>query len=193
MPEQLFLPFDAPPSALDRLFFAVLSCSDTALQIAERITPLRDEHGLKGRPIASQRLHVSLHGLGDYPGLPEILVELARRAGASVSMPPFEIAFDPVMSFNRKDRKRPLVLRVGSDLAVLETFHRLVGEAMKKAGLGRWVAPRFTPHMTLLYDNRIVREQAIEPIRLTVSDFALVHSLVGRSRYIELARWPLCG
>ena len=39
--------------------------------------------------------------------------------------------------------------------------------------------------------DRAVKEQAIEPVRLTVSDFALVHSLVGRSRYIELARWPL--
>ena len=50
---------------------------------------------------------------------------------------------------------------------------------------------RFVPHMTLLYDTRMVAERPIEPMRLTVRDFALVHSLVGQSRYIELARWPL--
>jgi 2'-5' RNA ligase len=190
---QLFLPFEAPQHGLDRLFFAILSSPDAALQIAERVHFLRVEHELKSRPIASKRLHISLHGLGDYPRLPEILIEIARRAGASVAMPPFEIEFDRVVSFNRKDKSRPFVLRVGRDFAALKTFHRLLGEAMRKAGLGRWVASHFTPHMTLLYDDRVVKERTIEPIRLAVSDFALVHSLAGRSRYIELARWPLHG
>jgi 2'-5' RNA ligase len=47
--------------------------------------------------------------------------------------------------------------------------------------------------MTLLYDSRVVRERPIEPIRIDVQDFVLVHSLVGRRRHIELARWPLRG
>ena len=45
--------------------------------------------------------------------------------------------------------------------------------------------------MTLLYDRRMVAEQAVEPVHLTVREFALVHSLVRQSRHIELARWPL--
>jgi len=42
--------------------------------------------------------------------------------------------------------------------------------------------------MTLLHDRRMAAEQAAEPVRLTVRDFALVHSLAGRSRHIALAR-----
>jgi 2'-5' RNA ligase len=145
MPEhQLSLPFEAPQYSRDRLFFAILSPPDAALQIAERTHSLRIEYGLETRPIASERLHISLHGLGDYPKLPSTLIEQARNAGASVSMPQFEIAFDSVLSFDRKHKKRPLVLRT-RNLVGLVTFQRRIGEAMKKAGLGRWVASLFRP------------------------------------------------
>jgi 2'-5' RNA ligase len=190
---QLFLPFEEPQPALDRLFFAILSPLGAAAQIAERIQFLRTEHGLKGRPIGSERLHISLHNLGDHPRLPKTLVEQARVVGASVAVPPFDIVFDRAVTFAIKRKRLPLVLRAGGELPALDAFHRCLGEAMKKAGLGRRVAPHFTPHMTLLYDERVVEECAVETVRLTVRDFALVHSLVGRSRYIELARWPLRG
>lgn len=190
---QLFLPFEAPLHGLDRLFFAILPSPDTAVQIAERIRFLRVEHDLKGRPITPERLHVSLHGLGDHPRLPEALIGQARCAAAAVAMPPFEVVFDRAVSFARKNKKPPVVLRASGDVTPLIAFHRRLGDAMKKAGLGRRVASRFTPHMTLIYDDRVVKERAIEAVRLTVRDFALVHSLVGRSRYIELARWPLHG
>lgn len=201
MPEQqLFLPFEAPligrPGARrepDRLFFAILSPREAAAEITECIRILRVAHGLKGRPIAPARLHVSLHGLGSFFRLPDTVIVSAREAGASVAMPPFEIVFDRVLSFGKGDGTRPFVMRPGGDPAALVALHRTLGEATTKAGLGRRFASRFTPHMTLLYDNRTVKEHAIEPIRLTVSDFALVHSLVGQSRYVELARWPLCG
>jgi 2'-5' RNA ligase len=62
---------------------------------------------------------------------------------------------------------------------------------MSAVGITRCISSHFVPHMTLLYDRRMVAEQAVDPVRLAVSDFTLVHSLVGQSRYIELARWPL--
>jgi 2'-5' RNA ligase len=189
MPEhQLFLPFELP---LDRLFFAILSPPEAAVHIAERTHFLRAEHGLRGRPIGSERLHISLHGLGDHPRLPKTLIEQAQVAGASVAMPPFEVVLDRAVSFARKNEKPPVVLRASGDVTPLIAFHRLLGEALKKARLCRRLAQHFTPHMTLLYDDRVVKERAIEPVRLPVRDFALVHSLIGRSRYIELARWPL--
>jgi 2'-5' RNA ligase len=203
MPEQqLFLPFEAPqirriqPQRFverDRLFFAVLSPRDAAREITERIRHLRIEHGLKGRPIAPARLHISLHGLGDYFQLPGAVIASAREAGDSVAMPPFEIVFDRVLSFRKNRAGCPLVLRPGGDVPALASLHRLLGDAMKRAGLSGGRARRFTPHMTLLYDDCAVKEQAIEPIGMPVADFALVHSLVGQSRYIELARWRLRG
>jgi 2'-5' RNA ligase len=191
--EQLCFPFEpAPPSpVLHRLFFAILAPPDAALPITRFAHRLRGDYGLKSRPIASSRLHISLRGFGDYPALPDMLVDRARSAGASVSAPAFETTLDRVTSFGRGDGKRPVVLRARKDPAELAALHVHLGEAMKKAGLGRWVAPHFAPHMTLLYDKREVKERAIEPIRMTVRDFVLVQSLVGQSRYIELGRWAL--
>jgi 2'-5' RNA ligase len=203
MPEQqLFLPFDPDQTRRverprkaepDRVFFAILPPRHAALAIAERIRLLRAEHELRGRPTAATQLHISLHGLGRFFQIPSVIIASAREAGASVAMRPFEIAFDRVLSFGKGDGKRPLVLRPGDDTMALAAFHRRLGDAMTKAGLRRSRASHFTPHMTLLYDDRAVKEQAIAPIRFPVDGFVLVHSLVGRSRYIELARWPLRG
>ena len=57
----------------------------------------------------------------------------------------------------------------------------------------RPVASQVTPHVTLLYDDVLVEERAVEPIRWTVREFVLVHSLLGQTRHVPLARWPLGG
>jgi len=67
--------------------------------------------------------------------------------------------------------------------------HRL-GRVMENAGLGR-ANPHYTPHMTLLYGDRFVADEPVKPIRWAVHEFVLVHSLLGRSRYNVLARFPL--
>jgi 2'-5' RNA ligase len=193
MPEQLCFPGLEPRSSQDRLFFALLLPPSSAAAITRAADGLRNGCGLKGRPIERGRLHVSLHAVGQYDGLPNFIVGRAHRAGAMVSTSPFPLVFDRVVSFGNKQGKRPLVLRPGYDLAPLFTLHSVLGEAMKRAGIGRHIGPHFTPHMTLLYDSRVVRERPIEPIRMNVRDFVLVHSIVGQRRYIELARWPLRG
>ena len=192
MSQQLSLPGSEgwPPQA-DRLFFAILLSADHAARIAELTQVLRFEHGLKTRPNPLECLHISLQALGDYPGLPKNLVRTAKAAGASVSVPAFDVVLDRAMSFNRNGRKRPFVLRAGGDIPALLALHEALGTAMKNAGLGRWASPHFTPHMTLLYDHRIVMEREIQTVRWTVRDFALVHSLLGQTRYVQLARWPL--
>jgi len=66
---------------------------------------------------------------------------------------------------------------------------------MAKTGrlLGERVASSFTPHVTLLYDGRVVTERLVEPIRWTVREFVLVRSLLGKTRHIVIGRWPLRG
>jgi 2'-5' RNA ligase len=100
---------------------------------------------------------------------------------------------DRAMSFDRKRTGRPFVLRT-SDESVLVAFHRLLGRTMKNAGFRR-TASLFTPHLTLLYGDRMVPELSVEPVRWIVRDFVLVQSLRGRGqpKYIHLARWPLRG
>ena len=194
MSEQLVLPgFERPPEPADNLFLAFVPPVASVPVIDERIRQCRRDHGLSGKALASSCLHVSLHSLGKYDGVPPGLVEGTGAAAAAVFMPPFQVRFDHALSFQNRRARRPFVLRACGDMAALTAFHRRLGEAMTKAGLGRCVMRHFTPHMTLLYDQRIVEEHAIETLGWTVTDFVLVHSLVGQGRHNHLARWPLRG
>ena len=193
--EQLSLPGIEPARPrrrpTDNLFYAIKPDLTAAANIEPLISQLRLEHGLKGKSLTKERFHVSLHHVGSHAGLPQEIVAAAIAAGASVTVPPLELMFDRVMSF-RKSGKQPLVLRACYDDA-LEEFWRVLGVAMQRAGVGRWMTSHYTPHLTLLYDSLSVKEQTIEPIRWTAHEFVLMHSLLGRNRHVPLAKWVLCG
>jgi RNA 2',3'-cyclic 3'-phosphodiesterase len=193
MVEQLSLPGFEPTSAIDFVFFALLLGAENASPIVKLRESLCEENGLKGQQVATNLLHISLHGVGEYDGLPRDVVERAKQAGAAILEKPFDVVFDCVMSFNRKRDGRPLVLCAGDEVALL-AFHATLGEAMKKVGFRR-VTSRFKPHMTLIYGDRMLTRQSVEAVRWSVRDFVLVQSLRGRgqSKYIQLARWPLQG
>lgn len=193
MSGQLFLPgFQGRPSPRDKLFLAFVPPAAVVQLIGELSRQLRRDHGLRGKPLAPSCLHVCLHGLGGYNGVPSKLIDVASAAVSGVSAPPFEISFDRALSFYNKRAARPFVLRA-THVGALKAFHRALGEAITRAGLGSWVARHFTPHMTLLYDRSLVEEHAIETLSWTVTEFVLVHSFVGQGRHVHLARWPLRG
>ncbi len=73
----------------------------------------------------------------------------------------------------------------------LLALHRHLGAALQKVGLWHWVKPQYEPHVTLLYDDRRVAEQAVDTVGWTVREFVLVHSLHGQGRYVFLGRWKL--
>jgi RNA 2',3'-cyclic 3'-phosphodiesterase len=192
MPEQLsFAGLDAAPRPTDRVFFAIFPDTSAAADMAQLAQTLRGERGLKGRALAPGRFHVALHHLGDYVGLPQGIVSAAGEAAAAVVTSSFDVAFDRVVSFSGRSRNRPFVLRGGDGVEALITFQQSLGVAMKKAGLGRWAAPLYTPHVTLLYDDHRVAEQIVKTVGWTVREFVLVHSLLGQTRHVSLARWPL--
>jgi RNA 2',3'-cyclic 3'-phosphodiesterase len=148
---------------------------------------------LRGKPLASDRFHITLHHLGDHIGLPQAIVAAAREAAANVALPQFDVTFDQAGGFARGAGSKPFVLQGGDGVVALAVFQRALGLAMMKAGLKRWTEASFTPHVTLLYDDRNVARHPIEPIGWTVKEFVLVQSLLGQTRHIPLARWPLLG
>jgi 2'-5' RNA ligase len=190
MSRQLDL-FGVPPPCHDRLFWGLVPASPDGQRIFQFAVGWRAELGLTGRLLTPAQLHVSLFALGDYAGIPQGLIDAARLAGDAVRLPPFDVTFDRVMSFYRRDRKRAFVLRPSANVAPLSEFHRVLGEEMKSAGLVRWVTPHFTPHMTLLYDRRMIAEQSVKAVRWHVDGFVLIHSLVGHGQHVHLARWRL--
>jgi 2'-5' RNA ligase len=197
MSKQFFLPgFESSPEPApptDNVFLALVPSAAMVKAVGELTRELRRDHGLRGKAVAPSCLHVSLHGLGAHHGVPPGLTDAVSAAVSPVSMPPFDIRFDRALSFTNKRAARPFVLRAGRNMAALNVFHRALGEAVTRTGLGCWVTRHFTPHMTLLYDRQLVEEQAIEPLSWTVTEFVLVHSFVGEGRHDHLARWPLRG
>lgn len=191
-PEQSSLAgFDPAPRPTDRLFFAIFPADGAAARIAELARHLRGELGLKGRPLAIDRFHVTLVHLGDFVGLPQNIVDTACAVAAAIAAPPLEIAFDRAASFAGGRRNSPLVLRGGSGVVALTAFQQTLVGALAKAGLGTGTKSSYAPHVTLLYDDSRVPEQAVETVAWTAHEFVLVRSLLGRTRHVVLERWPL--
>ena len=193
MPSQLLLPgIDVAPKPTDRLFFAMFPEADTAASIAQFAQDLCRKHGLNGKFHEAERLHISLHHIGDFVGLPpDVLAIASKAAGATaVAIPPFDIVFDRAMSFVGRPGNHPFVLCGSDGVAALSAFQQTLGVAMTRAGF-RLKKSQYMPHITLLYGDRCIAEQVAEPVAWAVREFVLVHSLLGRNQYVPLARWTL--
>jgi len=118
------------------------------------------------------------------------LQTIAKVATAvAEATPPFEVGFNRVLSFGGRTGNLPCVLRGSDDNTVLLEFHRRLGAMLAEQSFRSKGKPGFTPHVTLFYDEQRVAEEFVEPVSWKVNEFVLVHSLVGSSRYIPLARW----
>ncbi len=191
--------FEVEPRPTDRLFFALYPDEETAARMGRLAYRLRDEHGLQGAPLRPERFQVTLHHLGDHMSVRHDIISRAQAAAATVSAAAFEMTLDRVMSYSGRTPRpgagnHPIVLRGdAAGLAAAQAFQEQLGWAMKKAALGAWVDARFAPHLTLLYDDRPVAEQPVEPITWTARELVLVHSLIGQTVHVPLGRWPLNG
>ena len=201
MPYQPLLPgFQEPPPQRpqplgerprnDHLFLAVLPEPDATSCIFNLGQLELAKHGLRGKPIAKQRLHVTPASLGHFSGRPEWIIAVADAAAraTAAATSPFDVGFNRAGSFVGRPDNRPFVLRDRGDNAALMTFQQRLW-----ADLGGKGRSAFTPHVTLLYDEQLVPEEEVRPVRWTVSEFVLIHSFVGHSRYETLGRWTLRG
>lgn len=186
--EQLALDGMSSRAPQDRLFFAIYPDTGTARKIQALAKTLQARHSLLGAPRPVHLLHVTLHHLGDHDGLPESLVAAAIDAARHVSMPAFTLRFDRVASFTGHARNAPCVLRNDDPAAdaSMSALHEALAMALMKAGLGRCVQKHFIPHVTLLYDAKVLAPERVPSIEWTVDRFALVHSLLGRSEHRTL-------
>lgn len=192
---QLTLPgFEATPQLpAHRVFLAIKPDTATAERIARLIEQLRPVVGFKGKALHPERLHITLHHLGDFVQQPaEDLLARARLAAERLASSPFDVTFDQVVSFHGRRDHRPFVLLGHEGVAGLMAFQQTLGEALQHAGVP---VPRghFKPHVTLLYDRGGFAPKPVEPVTWTVREFVLIHSWLGKTRYDELGRWALKG
>lgn len=175
----------------DRLFFALFP-DDAARDAMARLTgEVGKQRGLRGEPLKAGRLHVTLHHLGDHAGLPAALVADAKQAAEHAVAAPFDVVFSRVASFSGRSQKKPCVLLGPEGDSPLQRFRKQLGDRLIRCGLGKHVTRDFTPHVTLLYDRTLVPPQVVAPISWTVREFALVHSLLGKTEHRILQRWAL--
>jgi 2'-5' RNA ligase len=185
-PEALFHPetIDDPSGRLRgyTLFYAIVPEGEDALRIVQATENLRSVHGLHGKCLDADRMHITLVAVTHFlHTLRQATVDAAMAAGARVSCPPLPIILDRALSFGSDGasrKKRPFVLRCDArgDQAVAK-LRKTLETACKRSGLDPHASA--TPHMTTLYDSRVIPEQPIEPLRWTASRFALIVSHVG--------------
>lgn len=182
------------PKFPERLFFGVFPDVETSAHVYRFGQRFICKNHLSESPLKQERLHVSLHHVGDYKRLRTKFVFAASLAGKAVSMRPFEVTFRFIASFAgapaKKDgsTKRPLVL-LGESEALFELHERL-GAAIENNGLR--AAEEFMPHLTLSYGQQPILAEEVEPIRFVVKEFALIHSKLWLTQYDVLRRWSLC-
>ena len=175
------------------LFFAILPEPTIAAHIETLGGTLRGNHGLTGRPISARRLLATLNPIANYFTLLDYDVTAAMEAASTITLAPFDIAFNRLQSFRGRE-SQPLVLRCADGLAAFAGLQKTLLAALKATGYEGKAPASYTPHITLLYDRKAIDETFLdEPIGWTVRDFALVYSVYGESRHMELGRWPLNG
>lgn len=190
MGQQLgFLDRDA---TLHNVFFAFVPDAAMAACAVGIARDVRRCLRLTATPIPPERLHVSLLSVGGFSGAcPPTVIDAALRAAGTVSMAPFKIEFDRVASFSGGHGKRALVLTGGEGLDGAVTLRKALSKAITKVGLRLQPQSGSSPHLTMMYDDRVRDSFPIKPIRWTVSRFALVDSLIGQSRHMHLGQWSL--
>jgi 2'-5' RNA ligase len=174
---------------LDNLFFAIRVPLAVAAPVGDTRTRLMSESGLRGTLISDECLHISIHGLGMYEGVPEDIKTQAIEAAAALRMPAFDVGFGRALSFLNTRGDYPMVLRATDGLGELYDFHHALGEEMRKVGLGRMVRKSFTPHMTVLYSPQMLAEKIVDPVGWRVQGFALIHSPWRESLHKPLEEW----
>ena len=173
-------------STSTRLFLAALPDTAAALRISRLAASLKRAHGLSGKLIALDRLHVSLFFLGRLPGDASCT---ARAEDGELPIAPFEVRFDRTASFRGRLGNRPFVLIGGDGLNELKSFRRRLATWLAGNGFKRLAKTNFEPHVTLLYDARTIDEYPLaEPVCWTVREIVLIQS---RRGHTYLARWRL--
>jgi 2'-5' RNA ligase len=184
--------FDANPHPTDRLFFALQPDAATARRIAQLGQQLQRKLHLEHSPLLrTERFHITLHHIGDFVGVPPDIERKARQAAdALTGWPPFDLQLDRAGSFPGRPGNRPFVLKGAEDeVAELIAFQDALGQALLRQGLRG--DSGFTPHVTLLYDRLELPDHFVEPVGWRASQFVLIHSLLGKTQYVQLGAWAL--
>ncbi len=167
-------------------FFALRPGAEDAARIDAFAARLLAAHGVTGKRIGPDRLHITLDLVGH--DVDQETVEAACRAADAVHVPALDVRFDAVATFAAPSA--PVVLLGAAGLDAVRGLRSALGYALADQGFRP--PPAYEPHMTLAYDPRhhVARTPAAPP-GFRAAEFALVKSHIGFSRHEVLRTWPL--
>lgn len=175
---------DAPEERRDRhrAFFALWP--DDATRAAMSRATRAVVGASRGRPIAKERLHLTVAFLGELTGAG---LDVAR-AVPPIAVGPFELTLDAVGVW---PESKILWLAPTSPPDALMELEARLWQALAERGF-RSESRAYRPHVTLARRARPV-EAAVEPVVFPVRELALVESFPAASNvhYEVLERWPL--
>lgn len=179
------------PAATERLFFALRPDAAAAVRMHELALQLSATHALRARPLAIERLHLTLCFLGNHAGLSSAQVAVATAAGNSLRQDPFVVAFDQVASLGHHQNAAPLVLCHAGHCAPLQQLHDNLGAHCAQSNLFHLDTRPFKPHVTLMYPGQLIHAQPVAPISWMADEVLLIRSHIGKARHEVLARHSL--
>lgn len=179
----------APVAPTVKLFFALKPPAAVAQRMADLGATIGRARGMSGHWMRAELLHVTLAPCHDgRDGLQDATAR-AMAAAEGLRHQPLRIAFDRTCSYPHGAGQHPFVLCGQHDLDDVTAFRAVLRARLRRAGF----APghSFSPHVTLLWSERIIAPHPVSPIRWTAEELLLIESHVGQGRHRHVARWPL--
>lgn len=175
------------------LYFALQPTPEAAEQASALLAAARGKHGLKAKPLAPGRLHISLNYVGDFKRPPGPVIDKALETAEPVVARPFVVELNRLGSWAITGQEGPIVLWGDEGVVGVSDLYSTIHRAMVKTAMAPRREPEMTPHMTLLYDTIDVPETFVEPVRWRVEEFVLIHAVHGEGRHDVVGRFPLNG
>lgn len=173
------------------LFFAIFPTSADATSLSGQMDGIRHRHGILGKPMLPDRLHISLHAVAGFTEMvPQKVVDAALAAAGRVVCPRLPVVFDRLSGFAESTA---CVLQCdATSSGAISLLRKPLAAALKDVGLHPTASS--APHMTMLYrDTHEPFEYPIDPIGWTATRFALILSHVGIGHHQWINEWPLGG
>ena len=168
-----------------RVFFALWPDEATRSAISRATRDAVRESG--GRPIAKERLHLTVAFLGE---LTSAGLEVARRV-PPISVGVLELTLDALGGW---PESRILWLAPSEPPGALDALETTLWDRLAARGFRRPEERAYRPHVTLARRaRRPVEAATVAPVRWTVRELALVESFpdAGSVHYEVLETWPV--
>jgi 2'-5' RNA ligase len=174
-------------------FFALLPDGPARAAIAGVGDRFRKSHRVGGSPVGADSLHLTLCPMGRPERLRQPLESALLAAAGEVRAQGFMATLDSAMRFSARDGQFPFVLCAdGATTEAALNLRKAVAAAQVRVGLQVSGVSSFLPHVTMLHGHAVDPiEESITAIRWRVSEFVLIRSFFGQSRYAVIGSWPL--